>query len=341
VLTHGFVLDEQGRKMSKSLGNVVAPQEVVDKNGAEILRLWVVGSDYADDLRIGPEILKLQIDHYRRIRNTLRYLLGALDGFDAKERVPHASMPELERWVLHRLAELDAVVRRACDGFDFHAMFTAVHNFCAVDLSAFYFDVRKDSLYCDRLDHPVRRAVRTVLDELFSCLTAWLAPVLCFTAEEAWRARRGPDAESVHLRLFPDVPAAWRDDALAEKWRRVRALRRVVTGALELARAEKRMGASLQAHPVVHAGPEYREALRGLDLAEICITSGATLGDAPAPAGAFTLADVAGVAVVANLADGTKCQRCWRVLPDVGSDPEHPDICGRCADVVSQPLAAD
>ena len=341
VLTHGFVLDEQGRKMSKSLGNVVAPQEVVDKNGAEVLRLWVVGSDYSEDLRIGPEILKLQVDHYRRIRNTLRYLLGALHGFEATERVPHAAMPELERFVLHRLSELDAQVRRACEDFDFHAMFTALHNFCAVDLSALYFDVRKDSLYCDRPDAPMRRAARTAMDEVFSCLSAWLAPILCFTAEEAWRARHGEAADSVHLRLFPAVPAAWRDEALAEKWRRVRALRRVVTGALELARAEKRIGSSLQAHPVVHAAPEYREALAGLDLAEICITSAATLSDAPAPAGAFALADVPGVGVVAGLADGQKCQRCWRVLPDVGTDPDHPEICRRCAEVVSQPLAAD
>ncbi len=341
VLTHGFVVDEQGRKMSKSLGNVVAPQEVIDRHGAEILRLWIVGSDYSEDLRLGPEIIKHQGDLYRRIRNTLRFILGNLAGFDAAERVACAEMPELERWVLHRLSELDRTVRQACDDFDFHTMFTVLHNFCAVDLSAFYFDVRKDSLYCDRADSPTRRAARTVLDELFSCLTAWLAPSLCFTAEEAWLARHGEGAESVHLRQFPEIPAAWRDDALAEKWRRLRTLRRVVTGALERERAEKRIGSSLQAHPVIHADAEYRTAMRGIDAAEVFITSGATLSEAPAPAGAFALADVPGIAVVSGAALGTKCGRCWRVLPDVGTLAEHPELCGRCADAVNLPLAAD
>ncbi len=209
VLTHGFVLDEQGRKMSKSLKNVTAPQEVVDKYGADILRLWVVGSDYSEDLRIGPEILKSQADLYRRLRNTLRYLLGALADFSEEERIDVAEMPELERWVLHRLTELDGVVRKGIDDYDFHALFTALHNFCAVDLSAFYFDVRKDSLYCDRPNSVTRRSVRTVLDHLFSCLTAWLAPVLCFTTEEAWLSRYGTDGPvpSVHLRTFVDIPA--------------------------------------------------------------------------------------------------------------------------------------
>jgi len=249
-------------------------------------------------------------------------------------------MPELERWILHRLAELDGIVRQAIHDFDFNALFTALHTFCAVDLSAFYFDVRKDSLYCDRPDATVRRAARTVLDELFSCLTAWLAPVMCFTAEEAWLARHGQDAASVHLRLFPEIPAAWRDDALAAKWKKVRALRRVVTGALELERESKRIGASLQAAPTVYATDDYVEAMRGLDLAEIAITSGATLVAGAAPAGAFTLEDVAGVGVVPALADGAKCQRCWRVLPDVGSVAGHEDICGRCADAVGPSQAA-
>jgi isoleucyl-tRNA synthetase len=191
VLTHGFVLDEQGRKMSKSLGNVVSPQEVVEKSGADILRLWVVASDYSEDLRIGPEILKYQGDVYRRLRNTLRYLLGNLAGFSERERLDVAEMPELERWVLHRLAETDALVRETSQNYDFHTMFTALHNLCAVDLSAFYFDVRKDVLYCDRPDSLRRRAARTVLDRVFDSLARWLAPVLCFTAEEAWLARHG------------------------------------------------------------------------------------------------------------------------------------------------------
>jgi isoleucyl-tRNA synthetase len=344
VLTHGFVLDEQGRKMSKSLGNVVSPQETVKKLGADILRLWVAASDYSEDLRIGPEILKHETDVYRRLRNTLRYLLGNLSGFEPSERVPVADMPELERWVLHRLFELDGLMRRALADFDFHTFFTAVHNFCAVDLSAFYFDVRKDSLYCDRADSPRRRAARSVLDELFSCLTAWLAPVLCFTAEEAWYARHGEAGGSVHLRLYPEIPGEWRDDALAAKWAGVRALRRVVTGALEIERAANRIGSSLQADPEVYAGPDYVAAMEGVDLAEIAITSAATLIEvedaADLPAGAFTLADVPAAATVARAAQGEKCPRCWRILPEVGTGPGQREVCGRCADAVDQILAA-
>ena len=341
VLTHGFVLDEQGRKMSKSLGNIVSPQEVVGQSGADILRLWVVASDYSEDLRIGPEILKYQADMYRRLRNTLRYLLGNLSGFRAEEVVAPAEMPELERWVHHRLAELDGIVRDGVANYDFHGMFTALHHLCAVDLSAFYFDVRKDSLYCDRPDAPVRRAARTVLDRLFDCLARWLAPVLCFTAEEAWLARHGEGAAtSVHLQLFPQVPTAWRDPALGEKWGKIRDLRRVVTGAIELERAAKRLGSSLQADAEVFAEPGYLAALAGIDLAEICITSSGTLSPAAPPADAFTLPEVPGVGVRIRTAAGEKCQRCWKVLPEVGAD--HPDLCRRCADAVAAAgVAAD
>ncbi len=334
VLTHGFVLDEQGRKMSKSLGNTVAPQDVVAKSGADILRLWVVASDYSEDLRIGPEILKYQADAYRRLRNTLRYLLGGLAGFTAAEKEAPDAMPELERWVLHRLAELDALVRERTEAYDFHTIFTHLHNFCAVDLSAFYFDVRKDILYCDAPSSSRRRAVRTVMDLVFDALARWFAPVLCFTAEEAWLSRHGDAPEtSVHLVTYPEIPSAWRDQALAEKWTRIRDLRRVVTGALEIERAEKRIGSSLQAAVTVYAEPAHIEALRGLDLAEICITSAGTLTTEAAPATAFRLPEVAGVAVTVGLAPGEKCQRCWRILPEVGV--VHPELCRRCADVVA------
>ncbi len=335
VLTHGFVLDEQGRKMSKSLGNVVAPQEVVEKLGADILRLWVASSDYEDDLRIGPEILKSQTDVYRRLRNTLRYLLGALAGFTESERIAAGDMPELERYVLHLLWNLDALMRRSLADFDFHTFFGALHNFCAVDLSAFYFDVRKDSLYCDRPEAKRRRAARTVMDQVFSCLTAWLAPVLCFTAEEAW-LMRFPDETSVHLRPYPEIPASWRDDALAAKWDKIRELRRVVTGAIELERANKKIGSSLQAHPTVHAPGEMRRALDGLDLAEISITSTAGVAESESkdvPDGAFTLPDVPGVAVTVAMAEGEKCARCWRVLPEV-AESDH-ELCRRCTDAVA------
>jgi isoleucyl-tRNA synthetase len=335
VLTHGFVLDEQGRKMSKSLGNVVAPQDVMKQYGADILRLWVVASDYSEDLRIGPEILKHQAEIYRRLRNTLRYLLGALAGFSEKERIAPEAMPELERWVLHRLSEVDEVVRRAADEFDFHAMFTALHNFCAVDLSAFYFDVRKDSLYCDPADAPRRRAVRTVLDRVFEALVRWLAPVLCFTAEEAWLARHGDGAESsVHYETYPAVPAEWRDEALGAKWARLRELRRVVTGAIEKEREQKRIGSSLQAEARLYVRPEDLAAFEGIDFAEICITSAGEVVPGTPPGDAFTLPDVPGAGATVAPAPGEKCQRCWRVLPEVGR--VHPDLCRRCAEAVER-----
>ena len=334
VLTHGFTMDGEGRKMSKSLGNQVAPQSIVDQNGADILRLWVVSTDYSEDQRIGPEIIKAQVESYRKVRNTFRYLLGNLAGFSAAERLAPVEMPELDRWVLHRLAELDGIVRQACRDFDFHSLFVAVYNFCIVDLSAFYFDIRKDSLYCDATDAARRRAVRTVLDEVFSCLTAWLAPVLCFTTEEAWLIRHGttPEPASVHLRLFPEVPADWRDDVLAEKWNRVREIRRVVTGALEIERREKRIGASLQAHPTIYL--DDAAGLEGVDWAEVSITSAATIVSGAGPAEAFRLPDVSGVAVLPGLAAGDKCQRCWQVLSEVGHAARHTDLCNRCDAVV-------
>jgi isoleucyl-tRNA synthetase len=335
VLTHGFVLDEQGRKMSKSLGNVVSPQDVVGKQGADILRLWVVGSDYSDDLRIGQEILKTQVDIYRRLRNTLRYLLGALEGFTETEKVPVSEMPELERWVLHRLTELDKGLRQACDDFEFHGWFNELHNFCGVDLSAFYFDIRKDAIYCDAAGSLRRRAARTVFDILLDTLCKWLAPFTCFTAEEAWLARHPSDNGSVHLETFPDLPVAWSDDGLAAKWESVRTVRRVVTGALELERAAKRIGSSLQAKPALYVEGALAEAIKDLDMAELCITSGLLVVDGPAPDGAFALDEVPGVGVLPTGAEGEKCQRCWKVLPEVGHQ-SHQGVCARCADAVDQ-----
>ncbi|PPR10130.1 MAG: Isoleucine--tRNA ligase [Alphaproteobacteria bacterium MarineAlpha11_Bin1] len=340
VLTHGFVLAEDKQKMSKSTGNIVSPQEIIKQYGADILRIWVVASDYSEDLKIGPEIIKYQADAYRRLRNTLRYILGNLNGFEESERIDFSDMPELERWVLHRLTEMDVLIRRCINEYDFHSMFTALHNFCAVDLSSFYFDVRKDTLYCDAPGSARRRAARTVLDQLFSCLTAWLAPVICFTAEEVWRTRYRGDDESVHLRVFPEIPLEWQDPVLAAKWEKVREVRRVVTGALEIERAEKRIGSSLQAAPVISVSESYFNSLDGVNLAEICITSDATLtvggGDG------FSLEDVPGVTVAPAFAEGSRCERCWQVLPEIGGRSDYPDICDRCADAVkSLPIIAE
>jgi isoleucyl-tRNA synthetase len=342
VLTHGFVLDEAGRKMSKSLGNVIAPQDVMRQSGADILRLWVAGSDYSEDIRIGPEILKRFGDTYRRLRNTLRYLLGALDGYTPAEAVASENMPELERWVLHRLAELDKLVRQAVEDFDFHTMFTALHNFCAVDLSAFYFDIRKDRLYCDAQADPLRRAARTVMDRTFDCLVRWLAPIIAYTADEAWLARHGDvPGRSVHLETFADVPQAWLDSVLGTRWAKLRDIRRVATGALELERSAKRIGSSLQAAIALYVPAETAVLLRDVDLAELCITSDGEVIAAPPPEDAFTLPDLPGIGVVVRDAAGSKCERCWRVLPEVGNVAEHADLCHRCAGVVGHlPVAA-
>ncbi|MGE3147184.1 MAG: class I tRNA ligase family protein [Pseudorhodoplanes sp.] len=332
VLTHGFVLDEQGRKMSKSLGNTVAPQDVIRQSGADILRLWACASDYADDLRIGAEILKTNVETYRKLRNTIRWMLGNLAHFREEDRVAVGKMPELERLMLHRLAELDALVREAYANFDYKRIFAALNAFMTADLSAFYFDIRKDALYCDPISSDRRKACLTVLEHLFRCTVTWLAPMLCFTAEEAWLSRFGEDAPSVHLQAFPDVPAGWRDEALSEKWRRIRNVRRVVTGALELERAQKRIGSSLEAAPLVYvADPDLFVALVDADLAEICITSAATLVEGEGPADAFRLEEVRGVAVVPQRAEGRKCARSWKISESVGTDPDFPDVTPRDA----------
>ena len=341
VLTHGFVLDEDGRKMSKSLGNVTSPQDVIKQSGADILRLWVCASDYADDLRIGPEILKTTADTYRKLRNTLRWLLGSLHHYQPEEKVAMADMPSLERFILHRLAELDGEIRAAYRAFDYKKVHAALAQFMNIELSAFYFDIRKDALYCDPISSVTRRACLTVLDEVFNRLITWLAPILAFTCEEAYIARTGDEEGSVHLLAFPETPAAWRDEALAEQWRKVRLIRRVVLGALEVERAAKRMGSSLEAAPEVHVSDDtLAEALTGLDLAEIAITSDAKLIRGEGPADAFRLPDVPGVAVVPVRAEGTKCARSWKVSPEVGSDAEFPDVTPRDAAALREFYAA-
>ena len=328
VLTHGFTLDEKGMKMSKSMGNTVAPQAVIDQYGADILRLWVAQSDYTVDLRIGPEILKGVADSYRRLRNTMRFMLGSLADVTDADRVDPADMPELERWVLHRLSELDEVVRKGYAAYDFQGVFQALFNFATTDLSAFYFDIRKDALYCDG-DTPRRRAARTVLEMLFERLTTWLAPVLVFTMEEVWLERHPGADSSVHLQDFSETPAEWRNDALAAKWADIRRVRRVVTAALEIQRQDKVIGASLEAAPLLQvADPALAAMLQALDIADLCITSYLHVVAAAPQADAFRLDDP-GLGVVFHKAQGEKCQRCWKILPDVGHH-SHPGVCGRC-----------
>ena len=337
VLTHGFVVDEDGRKMSKSMGNVVAPQDVIRQSGAEILRLWAMSSDYAEDLRIGQDIIKANVESYRKLRNTLRFMLGNLAHYQPSLAVGFSEMPELERYMLARLAELDVIVTAGYNAFDFKRVFHALFNFCVNDLSAFYFDIRKDALYCDPYDSIARRSALTVLDIVFGALTAWLAPMLAFTMEEAWLNRFPGETDSVHLRQFPAIPCNWSDEALAEKWRKVRAVRRVVTGALEIERKFGRIGSSLEAAPRVYiADRDLRDALAGVDLAEVAITSGIEVIAGDGPEGAFRLDEVPGIAVVFVRAQGTKCARSWKILEDVGADPEFPELSPRDAEAVRQ-----
>ena len=334
VLTHGFTLDEKGMKMSKSLGNTIVPEQVVKQYGADILRLWVAQSDYSADQRIGPEILKGVADSYRRLRNTMRFMLGSLHDFIEADRIDPADMPELEQWVLHRLAELDTRVRDGYTAYDFQGVFQAIFTFATVDLSAFYFDVRKDVLYCDG-DTVGRRAARTVLDILFHRLTTWLAPVLVFTMEEVWLERFGGEDSSVHLMDIPETPAAWLNPELAEKWTMIRRVRRVVTAALEVQRTEKVIGASLEAAPTLYLADQVvKDVLEHMPFADICITSDLTLSTEAAPSDAFTMAEIEGVAVSFVKAEGEKCERCWKILPDVGTH-SHAGVCGRCDDALS------
>ncbi len=335
VLTHGFTLDEKGEKMAKSGGNSISPQTITKESGAEILRLWAAMVDYAEDQRIGKTILQTTIDGYRKLRNTVRYLLGGLADFEEAERVALDDMPPLERFILHRLWQLDAEVRAAYAEYRFQDVWRPLADFCSNDLSALYFDIRRDALYCDRPDSLSRRACRTVMDLVFERLTAWLSPLASFTMEEAW-ASRFPDAGSNCLRVIPETPAAWRNDAEAARWEKVQAVTRAVTGALEIERREKRLGAALEAAPRVWiADPGLLAAFDGLDAGEVFRTSQATLNSGDGPSGAFKLDGEPAVAVEPLLAQGRKCARSWRILPEVGSDPRYPDLSLRDADAVA------
>ena len=336
VLTHGFVLDEKGRKMSKSLGNVVAPQKVISDAGADILRLWVAASDYADDLRVGPEILKTFIELYRKLRNTLRWMLGTLAHHTQEDDLLIEQAGELERLMLHRLTEMDAQIRAAYSAYDFKKVVALLTPFMTSDLSAFYFDIRKDALYCDPPSSVKRRTTLAVIEQIFRCVTTWLAPILVFTSEEAWLARY-PQAISAHLEQFPTLPSQWRDDALFQKWEQIRLIRSVVTGALEIERAQKRIGSSLEAAPIVYLNDsKLSAALAGCDFAEICIVSNLTLENGAGPSDAFRLPEVPGVAVSPQRAKGVKCARSWKYFDPASAEPDYQDITSRDAQALRE-----
>ncbi|MFA5592728.1 MAG: isoleucine--tRNA ligase [Micavibrio sp.] len=340
VLTHGFVLDEKGYKMSKSLGNVIDPNDLLKNHGADIIRLWTVTSNFSDDMRIGEGAMKATGDLYRRIRNTLRFLLGAIDGFTGAERVPAAeskNMPELEQYMLSRMAFISAKIRKDIEEYRYNDIIQTLYHFCNADLSSFYFDIRKDRLYCDIPDSFERRAARTIMAELYDFLVTRLAPFLSFTAEEAWDFRpKGvfEEADSIHLRTYSTVPAEWRNEGLESKWEKILNARDVVLGALEPHRASKTIGSSLEAHPHLYVNGEYAAALKGADMAEICITSQATIHEGPAPEGAHTDPKIEGIGVVFHKAEGGKCARSWKILPEVGTDKDYPDLTPRDAEAV-------
>jgi isoleucyl-tRNA synthetase len=336
VLTHGFVLDEKGQKMSKSLGNVTAPQKVIEDSGADILRLWVAAADYSDDLRIGPEILKTFVETYRKLRNTMRWMLGTLAHYDASKKIAYKDMPELERLMLHRLSELAPVIKKAYETYDYRKVITELSAFLNTELSAFYFDIRKDTLYCDPQSSVARLSSLECIEQIFRAVTLWLAPILVFTGEEAWLSRY-KDAESVHLETFPHIPSEWKDEALAARWATIRKVRRVVTGALEIERAQKRIGSSLEAAPKVYiADKDFASLVASVDFADICITSGIEIIASEGPADAFRLDDVGSVSVVPVKASGVKCTRSWRYFDPATADKDFPDITPRDAQAMRE-----
>ena len=330
VLTHGFTLDEKGAKMSKSLGNTTSPDQVIKQYGADILRLWVAQADYTSDLRIGPEILKNVADSYRRLRNTMRFMLGNLNDYEDDEKISFNEMPELERWILHKVASLDKSVRKGYKNYDFQNVFQQLFQFCTIDLSTIYFDIRKDALYCNSKEDVTKRACRTVLDILFKRLTTWLAPMLVFTMDDVWLTRFKKENTSVHLEDIPKTPEDWLNLELDDKWNVIRSVRRVVTGAIEVERQNKNIGASLEAAPVVIIENKSKfDIIQSQNFADICITSDIQIINEPVSKDSFALEDTPGVGVVFKKAKGKKCARCWKILNEVMSNSQT-DLCLRC-----------
>jgi len=340
VLTHGFVVDAEGKKMSKSLGNVVAPEEVIKKHGAEILRLWVSASDYRDDIRISANILKQLSDAYRRIRNTSRFLLGNLFDFDPKiDSVSYDKMPELDRFALHRLQELVQRAGRAYETFEFHVIYHALYNYCIVDLSSFYLDIIKDRLYTSPAQSDKRRSAQTVVYTILDALTRLMAPILAFTAEEIWNFMPGRemDSKSVHMALLPKVNEAFKDDQLAKEWKKIIDVRGEVTKALEEARVKKIIGHSLDAAVTIYTDDGLYDIFQKHkdDLRTIFIVSEASLIKGDQPGGLYESLDIEGLSIGVEPASGKKCERCWVHDTTVGEDEEQPTICSRCQNALN------
>ena len=328
VLTHGFVVDGKGRKMSKSLGNVISPEKILSQYGVDILRLWVVASDYYDDLKLDNAILKAQSDSYRRIRNTFRYIIGNIDGFSSEEQISIDEFPELEKYILHRLWEIDQVIKDCIETFNFHLMFTTLLNFCSNDLSAFYFDIRKDTIYCDSIKSFKRRSSRTLLNLIFDHLIRWMAPSLSFTCEEAWKARG--KKTSIHLEDFLSTKEEFQNEDINKKWNIVKNIRKVITGAIEKKRADKIIGSSLEAHIKIYVNEDIKKKIKDISFDEIAITSSFEVVISKNKSTFFALEEIDDIAVEVVKVEGHKCNRCWKYKKELINN----DICNRCEEAI-------
>ena len=315
VLTHGFVVDGKGRKMSKSLGNVISPDDILKKYGVDILRLWVVASDYYDDLKLDNNILQSQTDSYRRIRNTFRYLIGNLEGFTNEEKIGEEDFPDLEKFILHRLWEVDKTIQECVKTFNFHLMFTTLLNFCSNDLSAFYFDIRKDTLYCDKINSEKRKSTVLFLNILLDILLKWFAPILSFTTEEIYSLVK-MNGKSIHLESFPSIPEQWKNSKLESKWVELIKIREACNSSIEIKRASKEIGSSLEASLIIKLEDKLLDLTKDVDFSELCITSNAKVEKNSSNE----------INVETLKAEGQKCPVCWKIRENKCSRQSCPNI---------------
>ena len=331
ILSHGFVVDGKGRKMSKSIGNVISPDEIINKFGADILRIWVVASDYSEDLKIDNQIINYQIDSYRKIRNTIRFLLGNLNNFSVNDSVELEQMPDLEKYILNKVSQMNTELKSLVHKHDYHGIFVKLLNFCTLDLSAFYFDIRKDSLYCDGKDSLKRRSVSTCLHILFDFLSKWFSPIISFTSEEAWQSRHQNNSTSILSQTITEKDFTYSNSNLEKSFDELKRVRKSVTAALEIKRNEKLIGSSLQAKATIYIPSEIKQILSTLDLAEMCIVSGLEIKDITEKTPSSMNFEEEDIFVDISLAEGDKCQRCWTILPEVKDNQDH--LCSRCDNV--------
>ena len=331
ILSHGFVVDGKGRKMSKSIGNVISPDEIINKYGADILRIWVVASDYSEDLKIDNQIINYQIDSYRKIRNTIRFLLGNLNNFSVNDAVELEQMPDLEKYILNKVSQMNTELKSLVQKHDYHGIFVKLLNFCTLDLSAFYFDIRKDSLYCDGKDSLKRRSVATCLHILFDFLSKWFSPIISFTSEEAWQSRHQDNSTSILSQIITEKDFTYSYSNLEKSFDELKRVRKSVTAALEIKRNEKLIGSSLQAKAIIYIPSEIKQILSTLDLAEMCIVSGVEIKDIAEKTPSSMNFEEEDIFVDISLAEGDKCQRCWTILPEVKDNQDH--LCSRCDNV--------